>query len=137
MVRELKIIFGGDAVAGHLGVARQILVLLVKLLGVAAGAIVDAVATATAGTPRIALRPLAATTATAAALTIVDQRMSSTSPKNLSVPAPSSSFSNSVGCAAWGSRASRAGSRHLPARPGHNRVLSVGMGGPFRTAVRR
>ena len=103
----------------------------------AAGAIVDAVATATAGTPRIALRPLAATTATAAALTIVDQRMSSTSPKNLSVPAPSSSFSNSVGCAAWGSRASRAGSRHLPARPGHNRVLAVGMGGPFRTAVRR
>lgn len=84
MVRELEVIFGVHAITGHLGVARQILVFLVKLLGIAARAIVDAVVVA-ARTPRIALRPLAAATATAATLTIVDQRMSSTSPKNVSV----------------------------------------------------
>jgi hypothetical protein len=85
MVRELQIILCRDTVACHLGVARQILVLLVKLLRVAAGAIVDPVAAARLS--GISLRPRAATTATTAAvLTIIDQRMSSTSPKNMPVP---------------------------------------------------
>jgi hypothetical protein len=111
MVRELKIIFGGDAVAGHLGVARQILVLLVKLLGIAAGAVVDAVSATATGTPRIALRPLAATTATAAALTIVDQRMSATSPKNLPVRRRPAYFLHSSDARPWGEQRD---SRMLP-----------------------
>ena len=40
MVRELKIIFGLDTVARQLRVARQVLVLLEKLSGIAALAVV-------------------------------------------------------------------------------------------------
>ncbi len=74
MIRELQIIFGVDAVALHLGVARQRLVFFEQLGRVAARPIVNAIAVF-GTTPRIAttLRALPATTATAAGLTIVDQ----------------------------------------------------------------
>ncbi|VXC75097.1 membrane hypothetical protein [Sphingomonas sp. T1] len=86
MIRELQIIFDVDAVALHLRVARQVLVLLVQLARVAARAAVDAVAgvaatLATTTTAALALTATAATaaiiivatTATAAGLPVVDQ----------------------------------------------------------------
>jgi hypothetical protein len=78
MVGELQIIFGVDPVALHLRVAREILVFLEQLRGIATGPVVDAVAVialipATAGT----LLLLTATAATAAVcLTIVHQGLS-------------------------------------------------------------
>ncbi len=69
MIRELKIIFGLDAVACELGVARHALVFLKELRGIAALAIVLAVSRLSAEI----LTPLPPTTAPAAALTIVDQ----------------------------------------------------------------
>ncbi len=70
MVGELEIIFGLDAVAGELRVARQRLVLFQQLGGIAALAIVLAIAVRTAGHT---LGTLSTAAATAAALTIVDQ----------------------------------------------------------------
>jgi hypothetical protein len=71
MIRELEIIFGHHPIALHLGVACERLVFLVKLAGIAAGAIVEA------ASPfqivRTILRPGAAAAAPAAVLTIVDQ----------------------------------------------------------------
>jgi len=70
MVRELQIIFGLDAIAGKLGVARHILVFFEQLRGIAPLTIVLAV-------PRLSaevLSPLSPATAPAAAtLSIVDQ----------------------------------------------------------------
>ena len=69
MVRELQIIFGLDAVARELRVARHALVFLEQLGGVAALAIVLAVP----GCPPRFWSPLSPTAAPAAALTIIDQ----------------------------------------------------------------
>jgi hypothetical protein len=69
MVRELQIIFGLDAVAGELRVARHVLVFLKQLGRVAALAIVLPIARLTAEI----LAPLAPAAAAAATLTIVDQ----------------------------------------------------------------
>jgi len=69
MVRELQIIFGLDAVAGELGVARHAFVFLEQLSGIAALAIVLAVTRLTAEI----LAPLPTTAAPAAALSIIDQ----------------------------------------------------------------
>ena len=69
MVCELQIVFGLDAVAGELRIARHALVFLEQLSGVAALAIVLTV-------PRLSAEvrsPLSPTTAPAAALTIIDQ----------------------------------------------------------------
>jgi hypothetical protein len=70
VIRELQIIFGLNAIAAKLGVARHRFELLVKLGGIAARAIVLTVAAAGRATRA---RPAAATAATAAVLTIVDQ----------------------------------------------------------------
>ena len=70
MVRELQIIFGLDAVARELRVARHALVFFEQLGGVAALAIVLAVARLSAEVPAASLSP---TTAPAAALSVVDQ----------------------------------------------------------------
>jgi hypothetical protein len=69
MVRELEIIFGLDAVAGELGIARHALVFLEQLGGIAALPVVLAVSRLSAEV----LAPLSPTAATAAALSIVDQ----------------------------------------------------------------
>jgi hypothetical protein len=69
MVRVLEIIFGLDAVARELGVARHALVFLEELRGIATLAIILPV-------PRLSaevLAPLSPTAAPAAALSIVDQ----------------------------------------------------------------
>src|SRR6185369_1351071 len=69
VIGVLQIIFGLDSVARKLGVARHALVFFEQLRGVAALAIVLPV-------PRLSaevLAPLSTTTASAAALTIVDQ----------------------------------------------------------------
>jgi hypothetical protein len=73
MIRELQVIFGVDPIPLHLRVASESLVFLEQLGGVAARAIVDAVAVIL--TARITLRALLlpATAATAAGLTIIDQ----------------------------------------------------------------
>ena len=76
VVGELPVIFGVDPVALALRLGRQILVLLVQLVGVAARAVIDAIAIV--GTAGVATRTLptivvAATTATAAGLPIIDQ----------------------------------------------------------------
>ena len=71
MVRELKIIFGLDAVARELGIARHAFVFLEQLGGIAALAIVLPVARLSAA--EVASPALPTTTASAAALTIVDQ----------------------------------------------------------------
>jgi hypothetical protein len=71
MVCELEVIFGLDAVAGQLGVARHALVLFEQLGGIAALPVVLAITAAT--TTRHSLRTLSTATATAAALTIIDQ----------------------------------------------------------------
>ena len=76
MIRELEIIFGLDAVAGELHVARQRLVFFEQLGGIAALAIVLAIAVRTTGHT---LGTLSTATATAAALTIVDQEFCSLS----------------------------------------------------------
>jgi hypothetical protein len=70
MVRELQVEFGLDAVALHLAVARELAVFLQQLSGIAALTIVLAIARI--GTAVRRASP-AATAATAAALTIVDQ----------------------------------------------------------------
>ncbi len=70
MIGELQIIFGLDAVAGQLGVARHALVFLEQLGGIAALAIILAIAAIIAGdAPGL----LSTAAATAAALTIIDQ----------------------------------------------------------------
>jgi NhaP-type Na+/H+ or K+/H+ antiporter len=69
MVRILQIIFGLDAVARELRIARHALVFFEQLRGVAALAVVLSV-------PRLAAEvrsPLSSTAAPAAALTIIDQ----------------------------------------------------------------
>jgi hypothetical protein len=71
MVRELKVIFGLDPVAGQLRVARHALVFLKQLGGVAALTIVLAVTAA----PRHSLWALPTAATTTAALTIIDQAM--------------------------------------------------------------
>jgi hypothetical protein len=71
MVRELKIIFGLDAVACKLGIARHALVFFEQLGGIAALAVVLAIAVRPSATNTRG--PLPTTTATAAALTIIDQ----------------------------------------------------------------
>ncbi len=83
MVRELEIIFGLDAIPGKLHVARQGLVFLEQLGGIAALAIV---LTITVRTTRHSLGTLPTTTATATALAIVDQVSYSLSHR---APAPS------------------------------------------------
>ena len=69
MVRILEIGLGQDAIALHLGVAREALILFQQLGGVAALAIVLAVASAGIHSARL----IAATAAPAAGLSIVDQ----------------------------------------------------------------
>jgi len=69
MIRILEIIFGLDAVAGKLGVARQALVFFEQLSGVAALAIITGVA----GIAGHSLRTLSTAATTTAALTIIDQ----------------------------------------------------------------
>ncbi|BCA59627.1 hypothetical protein HMP06_2396 [Sphingomonas sp. HMP6] len=74
MVGELEVIFDVDAVALHLCVARERLVFLEQLGGIAARTIVDAIAAILAtriATRRALLLPATATTATG--LTIIDQ----------------------------------------------------------------
>jgi hypothetical protein len=75
MIRELQIIFGLHAITRQLRVARHRLVLLVKLRGVAARPWFGPVTAAT-GAILHSVRPRAATAATAAVLSVVDQRMS-------------------------------------------------------------
>ena len=70
MVRELQIIFGLDPVARELRIARHALVFFEQLGGIAALAIVLAVARLSAEISSAALSP---TAAPAAALTIIDQ----------------------------------------------------------------
>jgi hypothetical protein len=70
MIGILEIIFGLDPVAGELRIARQALVFFQQLGGVAALAVILAVA---AGIASHALRTLSAAATTTAALTIVDQ----------------------------------------------------------------
>ena len=69
MVRELEIIFGLDTIAGELRIARHALVLFEQLGGIAALAIILAVARLSTEVPA----SLPSTTAPAAALTIIDQ----------------------------------------------------------------
>jgi hypothetical protein len=69
MVGVLEIIFGLDPVASQLRVARQRLVFLKQLGGIAALAVILPVA----GTSGHALRALSTAATTTAALTIVDQ----------------------------------------------------------------
>jgi hypothetical protein len=73
MIRELQIIFGVYTVPLHLRVACESLVLLKQLSGVAARAIVDAVAVILAARISLWALLLPTTTATAAGLTIIDQ----------------------------------------------------------------
>jgi hypothetical protein len=80
MIRELEIIFGLHTIPGKLHVARQGLVFFEQLRGVAALAIVLAIAIRPAGN---ILGTLSAATATAAALTIVDQESCSLSHRAL------------------------------------------------------
>jgi hypothetical protein len=70
MVGVLQIIFGLDAVAGELRVARQALVFLEQLRRIAA---LPVILTIAARTARHSLRTLSAAATTTAALTIVDQ----------------------------------------------------------------
>jgi hypothetical protein len=69
VIRELQIIFGLDTVARKLCVARHALVLFEQLGGIAALAIILAVARLSAEVPA----SLPSTAAPAAALTIIDQ----------------------------------------------------------------
>ncbi len=75
MVRILQIIFGLDAIARELRVARQALVLFKQLSGVAALTVVLTVARLSATTP--ADVPLSTAAAPAATLSIVDQNCTS------------------------------------------------------------
>ena len=72
MVRELEIILRLDTVAGELGVTRHALVFLEQLRRISTLAIVAGVAATVAGHSR---GTLSTTTATAGALTIVNQRV--------------------------------------------------------------
>jgi hypothetical protein len=76
MIGELEVIFGLHTITGKLHVARQCLVFFEQLGGIAALAIVLAIAVRTSGH---ALGTLPTATATAAALTIVDQQFCSLS----------------------------------------------------------
>jgi hypothetical protein len=83
MVRVLEIIFGLDAIARELRVARQTLVFFEQLGGIAALAIILPV-------PRLSAEvraPLSTATAPAAALTIIDQ-MPTSLRSSLSAPSP-------------------------------------------------
>ena len=93
MIRELKIIFGLDAVAGLLGVARHALVFLMQLGGIAALAIILAIAAIIVAGHALGL--LSTATATAATLTIIDQakfprRTGASAPQNHSLEGQSS-----------------------------------------------
>jgi hypothetical protein len=81
MVRELQIIFGLDSIAGQLRVARQALVLLEQLRGIAPLAVILTVAVRPSAD---VLRPLSPATAPAAALTIIDQSPLPSKQKTLS-----------------------------------------------------
>jgi hypothetical protein len=70
VVGVLKIIFGLDAVAGKLRIARETLVLLQQLGGIAALAVILTIAAAISSHT---LRTLSAAATTTAALTIIDQ----------------------------------------------------------------
>ncbi|XHS02537.1 hypothetical protein ACFB49_41570 [Sphingomonas sp. DBB INV C78] len=86
MVRELEIIFGHDPVALGLGIARQRLVFLEQLGGIATRAIINPVAVLA-----VATLPGRATAPTAAAvLTIVDQRFAAfvTGGRSIATPNP-------------------------------------------------
>ena len=76
MIGELEVIFGLDAIPSELHVARQSFILLEQLGGIAALAIVLAIAVRAAGS---ILGTLSTATATAPALTIVDQESCSLS----------------------------------------------------------
>ena len=90
MIRELEIIFGLDAITGELHVARQRLVFFEQLGGIAALAVILAIAVRTTGHT---LGTLSTATATAAALTIVDQRSCSLSHRATASPRrPKKSF---------------------------------------------
>jgi hypothetical protein len=73
MVRILQVIFGLDAIACKLSVARHALVLFEQLGGIAALAIVLAIARLT--TTADVRAPLPTATAPAATLTIIDQML--------------------------------------------------------------
>jgi hypothetical protein len=81
MVRELQIIFGLDPVTGQLRVARQALVFLEQLRGIAPLAVILTVAVRPSA---YILRPLSPATAPAAALTIIDQSPLPSKQKTLS-----------------------------------------------------
>ena len=76
MIGELEVIFGLHAVAGELHVARERLIFFEQLCGIAALAIVLAIAIRTTGHT---LGTLSTATATAAALAIIDQESCSLS----------------------------------------------------------
>jgi hypothetical protein len=80
MVGELQVIFSLDAIAGQLRIPRHALVFLEELRRIAALAVVLAVAVWPSAD---ILGPLPATTATAAALTIIDQMPTSLTKKKL------------------------------------------------------
>jgi hypothetical protein len=80
MVGELKVIFGLDAIPGELRISRHALVFFKKLRRIATLAVVLAVAVWPSAE---VLGPLPATTATAAALTIIDQMPTSLTKKKL------------------------------------------------------
>jgi hypothetical protein len=86
MVGVLEIIFGLDAVAGELRVARQALVFLEQLGGVPALAVILAIGAGIAGH---SLRTLSAAATTSAALTIIDQNLVSLSHWRRSQPVTS------------------------------------------------
>ena len=74
MIGELIIIFAHHAIALHLGIASQRLVLLVKLVGIAARAVIYPVAAIIPLIDTIGPRPAPAPTA-AVVLTIINQRL--------------------------------------------------------------
>lgn len=77
MIGELQIIFGHHPIALRLGIARERLVFLMQLAGIAPRAIVDAITATAAGTigTGAATATSTATTTTAVVLTIVNQRL--------------------------------------------------------------
>lgn len=75
MVGELEVIFRVHSIALTLRITGEVLVLLEKLRRIAARAIVDAIAVIAAGASAAALRALSTTTATAADLPVVYQRV--------------------------------------------------------------
>ena len=115
MVRILEIGFGLDAVALHLGVARQALIFFQQLGGIAALPIVLAVA----GARIVAARrstAAAAAAAPAAALTIVDQTKILTKGGS-TLPLPAGPFPAAHFCATQEARAAAATPATAPKKP--------------------